>query len=378
MRVAMLVHKFPVVSETFIVRQITGLLDRGHSVEVFAGGPDLSGKVHPDVRKYGLMHLTRYRPWVHEDYHLVAMGDVCNQCYKQAQPLSYDVIHCQFGPMGITGALLREAGFIEGTLVTSFYGFDLSSFPSNNRVGVYDELFRRGDGFTANSRYLVERALALGCNPMKMQLLHVGLDVSKYQYRLRERVSGGPVRMLTIGRLVEKKGIEFAIRAMGKIADRYPDLEYDVIGDGPLRHHLENVIADLNLDQRVRMLGYQEEQVLTEYYKGASFFVLPSVTAANGDQEGMGLVLLEAQAMGLPVVATQHDGIPEGVVEGLSAVLVPERNPEALAEALESLLIRPESWGAMGGAGRAHVEAHFEIDRLNDDLVRVYKAAMSV
>lgn len=100
---------------------------------------------------------------------------------------------------------------------------------------------------------------------------------------------------------------------------------------------------------------------------------VPSVTAQSGDREGQGLVLQEAQACGIPVVATRHNGFPEGVRERKSAVLVPERDVEALADALGTLIRNDEEWERMGRAGREYVEKNYEIEGLNDRLVDIYR-----
>ncbi len=117
---------------------------------------------------------------------------------------------------------------------------------------------------------------------------------------------------------------------------------------------------------------------VAELYRSSHLFLLPSVTAGDGDMEGQGLVLQEAQAAGLPVVSTRHNGIPEGVRDGETGFLVPERDPAALAERLTYLVEHPEVWPAMGHAGRALVEAEFDIEILNDHLVDIYRSLQQV
>jgi len=120
-------------------------------------------------------------------------------------------------------------------------------------------------------------------------------------------------------------------------------------------------------------VGWQAESALQRLYDEASIFLLSSVTAQNGDQEGMGLVILEAQAVGLPVLSTQHDGIPEAVVDGQSAFLVPERDVDALADRLTYLIEHPDIWPHMAQVGRAHVEDQYDIEVLNDRLAAIYR-----
>jgi colanic acid/amylovoran biosynthesis glycosyltransferase len=115
-----------------------------------------------------------------------------------------------------------------------------------------------------------------------------------------------------------------------------------------------------------------------ELYADSHIFILSSVTAANGDREGQGLVLQEAQAMGLPVLSTLHNGIPDGVLDGESGFLVPEKDADALAEKLTYLIENPENWPEMGLAGRKFVEERYDINKLNDRLVKIYEQILNV
>jgi colanic acid/amylovoran biosynthesis glycosyltransferase len=176
---------------------------------------------------------------------------------------------------------------------------------------------------------------------------------------------------------VEKKGHEYAIRAVARVARQGRALRFDIAGDGPRRAGLEALIRDLGMTGTIHLLGAQSEDAVQKLLGEAHVFVLASVTARDGDREGQALVLQEAQAAGLPVVATRHNGIPEGVVEGSSALLVPERDEVALAEAIGQVVEHPERWEAMGRSGRAFVAERYEIGTLNDRLVELYEEAIA-
>lgn len=119
-----------------------------------------------------------------------------------------------------------------------------------------------------------------------------------------------------------------------------------------------------------------QEQV-RQFYDDSHIFILPSVTAADGDREGQALVLQEAQAMGLPILSTLHNGISEGVLDGKSGFLVPERDVDALAETLRYLVKNPEVWAKMGCQGCAYVEERYNIEQLNEQLVETYQKLMN-
>jgi colanic acid/amylovoran biosynthesis glycosyltransferase len=139
-----------------------------------------------------------------------------------------------------------------------------------------------------------------------------------------------------------------------------------VFGDGPLRERLGMLAADLGIADRVAFEGRQGQEGVREGLARSDVLVAASVTAADGDEEGIPNVLKEAMASGMPVLGTRHAGIPELVEDGVSGWLVPERNEPALAEALVRLASEPERWAAMGRAGRAKIEREYDIDRLND------------
>jgi colanic acid/amylovoran/stewartan biosynthesis glycosyltransferase WcaL/AmsK/CpsK len=433
MRVAVFVESFPMVSETFILRQVTGLLDRRHQVDVFANTRPATGTpVHPEVSQYDLPARTFYmdmppetgcfempvwpvlgRTWApgastsipnvvrlaraaprllrclaaaprvtlrvldHRDYghqadSLSALYRLAHLCARRRR---YDVLHAHFGPVGNSFRFAKELW--EAPLLVSFHGYDFCTVPRKDGPRVYHRLFDAADGVTYNSEHTRGRLLELGCPADKLHKLPVGVDLSLFPYRERSRTPGEPVRLLTVGRLVEKKGVEYSVRAVARVATRHLDLRYDIVGDGPLRARLEATIRDLGLERVVTLHGARDGEFVRRLMNAAHLFVLASVTAANGDQEGQGLVLQEAQAAGIPVVATDHNGFPESIVPDESGFLVPERDVESLADRLSNLIAHPEIWPALGRRGREHVEALYDIRRLNDRLVDLYKLIRS-
>ena len=150
-------------------------------------------------------------------------------------------------------------------------------------------------------------------------------------------------------------------------------MKYVIAGDGPLRSYLENLVKDLNLKENVNFLGEVDQDEVTKLYRESHLFVLPSVTAADGNQEGVPVVLMEAQASGLPVVSTLFTGVPEVVADGKSGFLVSERDVSALAEKLEYLIDHPDLWPKMGRAGSNLVEENYNIKKLNLKLVKIFE-----
>jgi colanic acid/amylovoran biosynthesis glycosyltransferase len=177
-----------------------------------------------------------------------------------------------------------------------------------------------------------------------------------------------------VGRLIEKKGQIHLLRALAELRTRRPGLAFtlDLVGDGPDAALLRAEASQLTLDPCVRFHGSLPHKQVLALLESASIFVLPSVTASDGDMEGIPVALMEAMAQGLPVISTRHSGIPELVEEDVSGLLVPERDPLALSRAIETLLAAPETWPLYGAAGRRRVEAAFERKELDRTLRELY------
>ena len=411
MKIAFLVGEFPSVSETFILHQITGLIDLGHAVTIYAKRPSQTHTVHADIERYGLLGRTHYHPHISQnhilrfirfaplfvqhfwkaplpclrslDFSRYGKMSASLKLFFKAIPFlkdrpNYDVIHCHHGNVGMIGVELRDIGVVSGALITSFHGYDVNAFPRIHGCDVYNRLFRKGNYFTVNSRFTLDQVTRLGCPSEKISKLPVGLNVVEYTFQSRgDKDSEHGVKVLTVARLTEKKGLEYSIRAMAQVIEKYPSTLYRVVGDGPLRSSLQGLIAELKLDERIHLLGWKTKQEVGELYTDSHLFVLASVTSNDGDREGQGLVLQEAQATGLPVVATLHNGFPDSVLEGQSAFLVPERDVDALAEKLIDLIEHRHLWPRMGQMGRTFVEDNFDSQLINLKLVEIYQRVVA-
>jgi colanic acid/amylovoran biosynthesis glycosyltransferase len=177
---------------------------------------------------------------------------------------------------------------------------------------------------------------------------------------------------VSVGRLVEKKGIGYVLEAVRRLREAGVAAEYEVVGDGPLRTTLEAEARRLAIGERVHFLGWQSQDQVAQALERAQVLVAPSITAGNADEEGIPNVLKEAMAVGLPVVSTATGGIPELVEHDVTGLLVPERDADTLAARLNELATHPERRAALARAGRARVERDYDIERLNDRLVMLF------
>ena len=407
MRVAFIVDRFPAASETFVLDQLTGLIELGHEVDVYARSvsPNSATGTEARVEPHGLPARTAYfgppAGWLRrlagslsiivrdlpKHPSLVVRALDPRRGGREVLSLrtlyaahrfagtangAYDVLHCHFGPNGIIGLNVKRALGLRSPVVTSFYGYDVSHGRWARSDGPYGWLFREGDLFTALSDDMGARLEALGCPAERIVKHPLGVKVRELSLRVRKPREDGRVVLLTVARLIEKKGLEYSIRAVARLAERYPGIEYRIAGDGPLRARLERLAGELGVAGSVSILGWLDRQAIREQLDEADIFVLASVTAEDGDQEGTPTALLEAQAVGLPAVSTRHAGIPEILEDGRAGYLVPERDVDALFERLAHLVEHPELWAALGRAGRQYVEAYHDTDELSARLASIY------
>ncbi len=411
MKIAFVVGKFPGLSITFIINQIVGLIERGHEVDIFSTihEEDIT-TLHSAIERYNILERTTYLPLIPRSpfrqtikgfyriglnflkaprfyskvffssfgYHYRVSSLLRN--YSEAfhdRECRYDIIHCHFLTHGLDSLAIKKLTKNEAKVIVTFHGYDVN-VPDHIRCSpiVRNLVFQEVDLYTSNTTYTAMKAAKLGCPSDKIRILPVGLDLSKYTFSPPEYQAGETIKLLSIGRLVEKKGLEFSIRAFAKVSLKNPNVEYQIVGDGPLRDRLERLSHELGVAEKVIFLGGKTQDIVLRLYQKSHIFVLSSVTASNGDMEGQALVLQEAQAIGLPVVSTLHNGIPDGVLDGQSGFLVPERDIDSLAEKLTYLIEHPELWHQMGTAGRKFIEKKYDLNMLNDRLVELYRSCL--
>lgn len=285
------------------------------------------------------------------------------------------VVHSHFGTTGPSARALARS--LRVPFVVTYHGQDATISDEEARKTWRGREYLRGRHrvmrdaarIIAVSDFIRGRLLAKGYPERNVVTHRNGINLREFRRgaQARERV------VVFVGRFVEKKGCEYLVRALAKLRREASTARGVLVGDGPGRASLEKLAQELGAD--VTFTGFLPPADVRDWLARASVVAVPSVTAANGDSEGLPTVILEAQAMGTPVVATRHAGNAEGVAEGRTALVVAERDVDALAASLKFFLDDPEAVRSFGAAGREFVERNFDIVEQARGLERIYDRA---
>lgn len=287
------------------------------------------------------------------------------------------LVHAHFGLSGPSALALADA--LRVPLVVTYHGQDATITDDQARQSWRGREYLRGRNrvisraalIIAVADYIRARLLAKGYPASKVVTHRNGINLQFFSRSDQRREAV----VLFVGRFVEKKGCEFLLRALTHLRDVGQPTRGVLIGDGPMRPLLESLAAQVNLD--VAFTGLLPLPQVRDWLGRASVVAVPSVTAADGDSEGLPTVILEAQAMGAPVVTTRHAGNAEGVIEGRTALLVDERDVVGLAKAIRHFIDRSDLVKEFGAAGRSFVEAKFDIAAQAQGLEVLYDRARS-
>lgn len=359
-------------SETFVRDQAEGL---ERFVPYYAGSRRVEGLDLPEDRT---VVVNGGGPSGKAAEVLYKLSAVAPGFYRRVGRIGPALVHAHFGPDGVSAMpLARRLGV---PLLTTFHGFDATMTDEHARRSFYrhraylkgrERLQREGRLFLAVSEYIKGRLVDAGFPREKVVVHYNGVDTELF--RPDPGIEREPM-VLFVGRLVEKKGCEYLVRAMVRVQETVPEAELVVIGTGPLRAGLEDFAAKTL--RRHRFLGALPPGEVRSWMGRASLLSVPSVTASTGDAEGFGLVFAEAQAMGLPVASFDGGPIPEVVAHGETGFLAPERDWEGLAGYVVRLLEDGDLRRSMGERGVERVRQMFDLSERTRVLEGIYAAAL--
>ncbi len=291
-----------------------------------------------------------------------------------------DIIHSHFGQVGWADiAVARKTG---ARHVTTFYGWDVNFLPKSDPrwFNRYKKLFDSVDIVLCEGPFMASCIARLGCPEEKLRVQHLGVNVDEIEYSPRRWDGSGPLRILLAAAFREKKGLPYAIEAIGKIRNEIP-VEVTIIGDaaGGERARIEkqkilDAIERNNLRPFVRMLGYQPYSVFVEEARKHHIFLSPSVTAQDGDTEGGAPVsLIDMAASGMLIISTRHCDIPEVIKHNETGLLAEERDVNGLVEHIRWAADNPDKWAGFQLAGRRRMEQEFNARVQGEKLADIYR-----
>lgn len=363
-----------------IYRQITGLrrwktfvITRERQCEDLYPMPPDGVEIAPGVRsnflrRFWLKYIKREPPIVYRgEYGVLA---------RLLERRQADVLHVYFGHTGVH--LLPFLQRWPKASVVSFHGMDVQKREHDPSYEVrLRELLRTVTLVLARSHSLQERLLELGCPPDKLRLNRTGIPLDQFPLIQRQAPADSGWHFVQACRLIDKKGLDDAIRAFARFAADHPRATFTIAGEGPLLPSLEALRDELGLRDKVVFAGFLKGGDLCRLYHSAHVFVHPSRLMADGNQEGIPNAMLEAMATGLPVIATLHGGIPEAVRADVTGFLTPERDVDGLHQSMARLLDTPGTWETMSAAAASDVRENFEATEQIAKLEAAYDEAMS-
>lgn len=380
-RVAYVLKRFPRYSETFIVNEILAHEAAGLPLEIFSLRPptdthfseqvecvkapvtympsegkaadfwtalEEANEVFPTFRSF--LRMAR------EEDALVGFQAMMIACAARQRGITH--LHAHFATAATAAA--RLAAHLAG-ITYSFTAHAKDIYHDDVRPGDLARKLRDAASVVTVSDYNVAHLRAtFGPSAANAFRVYNGLHLAAFPFAApAER----PRRIVGVGRLVEKKGFPDLIDACAVLASRRQSFDCQIIGDGELRNELQARVAHHGLDGRVELLGARPQSEVTRAVQQAAALAAPCVVGGDGNRDGLPTVLLEAMALGTPCVATPVTGIPEIIRDGDTGLIVPERDPEALADALQRLLDGPALRVRLAMAARRLIESQFDIDR---------------
>lgn len=317
----------------------------------------------PQIREvpgYDYIHLVRQPKYM---INLPLLNEKVHYLSEIFSPQEYvkknkvSLMHAHHAQLGLLLLPFKEETSLP--LVTSIRGRDATL--ANQPVGYLDGmkmLFEQGERFLPVCQYLAHRINLWGCQPDKIRVLYGGVDLNLFPYRGPNLQ--GSQNIVSIGRLVEKKGHHVLMQAFKKIKSKFPKATLTIIGGGELEGYITSLATQLNLGTSFRLLNRVPKSQVPELMAQADLFCAPSLTAANGDVEGIPNTIKEAMATGIPVLATNHAGIPEIITNNQDGILVRENDVDHLAQALEFMLLNRHLWEGYTLRARQNVEQNFD------------------
>ena len=284
----------------------------------------------------------------------------------------FDVIHGHLGTRLLLAWPFLAGGPKRVPLVLSLYGYDCSRLLRDECWGRrYKLAAQRGAVFVVLCEAMKRRLMMEGIDETAIRVIRLGIDPRLWE--MRQEQPAGRCKFVFVGRLVEKKGVDVLIEAVEELTRTGEHVWVEIVGDGPLRSDLERMVVSKGLTESVTFAGGVAREAVRDKLRGATAFVLPSKLANDGDSEGTPIVLMEAQAMGVPCVTTDHVGNAEVICPQGRELVATEGSARSLADAMRRFLkLDDRARADLARAGRAWIEQRYDIRKTAEEYRRLY------
>lgn len=405
LRVAVAVRTFPNPVQTYILRQLAGFRKTDQRFTVIAESLGKQSELPKIVSDFDLLRDVRY------------VGPKLTRTLKQIALLPFQGVRrwrslleiltsqsiADIGPKYRVKSAVRflSAGPIDWNVIHShslFSSYDLlfykkifgipivATYHGQVPIGVTPlrkayaaKVFENVDLFIVNTKSARLDLAAQGCDEKKIQIVPQGLLLEEFPFRVREISLDKPIRLVTVGRLSGEKGHRIVLRALVPLLSEHPHIEYHIVGDGPEQAPLKNIASELSILDRVIFHGFKTGGALNEVLSSAHICILPSISIhGRRGVETQGVVLQEAQALGIPVVASRIGGIPEVIEDRQTGLIFDPGDFEGLSSLILELIHNSSLYRRLADAGRQAVDSRFQVQDICSELKSVYEYAIKV
>ncbi len=368
--------RWPDDTEPAFVQNLSNHLADGNQIDIVAphfAGASTRERMGPlDVYRYrycpqrwerlayegGILPNLRRQPWLA----LLIPFFLASQLWLVTRLLrrnEYDLVHAHWViPQGFVALLARALSRRKPAVVITSHGGDLFALKGPLFSRLKQWIVRHAQHLTVVSTAMRDKAIELGVPADKISVIPMGVDAQ--EIFVPPPVGAPREGLIFVGRLVDKKGIEYLLKAMPAVLESHPTVRLKIIGDGPLRSQLEEVAEDLGISPALDFLGAVPNHAIPDHLRQSAVAVIPSIVTDNGDQEGAPVAVMEVMACGCATVVSDYPGARDLVEDGSNGTLVPQRDPGELARAICDLLSSPAQCGLLGESGRATILQHFD------------------
>jgi len=279
-------------------------------------------------------------------------------------------------PQGLVAVIARKITRNPAKILCTIHGGDLYSLQGKVLNAIKKYILNNVDCITVVSNTMKSELTDMGIDNDKVFVIPMGVDLLK-TFKRNSQITRKPHSLLFVGRLVEKKGITYLIEAMQNIVSQFPSTTLSIVGSGPDKIMLQTLTRQLDLDNNIKFLGNIENQKLVTIYNQHQVVIFPSIIANNGDQEGFGLVLVEAIGCECAVISTDLEPMKDIITHNQDAIIVKQKSPDAITHAVKELFTNDNLAGRIAKHGRQQVVKYFDWNVIGEKYIRIIKQTVN-